>query len=155
MLCDADGLFPEELNTWERAVLEAETAKHGRVAWYRNPARASQDSLGIVYDDADDKRLVRPDFVFFSQHADDNIVADIVDPHGHHLADSLPKLIGLARYAEQNGDWYGRIDAISEVDGQYRLLNLKDFEVRKAISTAASAKLGGKLINLVARSGTG
>jgi type III restriction enzyme len=147
MLCDADGLFPEELNIWERAVLEAESAMDGRIAWYRNPARASQDSLGIVYDDVDEKRLVRPDFVFFSQQADGSVIADIVDPHGHHLADSLPKLIGLARYAEQNGDWYGRIDAISEVDGQYRLLDLKDSDVRQAISTAASAKsaYGGPL----------
>ena len=147
MLCDADGLFPDELNIWERAVLEAETTKDGRVAWYRNPARASQDSLGIVYDDADEKRLFRPDFVFFSQQADGSIVADIVDPHGHHLADSLPKLIGLSRYAEQNGDSYGRIEAISEVDGQYRLLNLKEADVRHAISTAASAKsaYGGQL----------
>lgn len=70
MLCASDGLFPDELNTWERAVLEAEAGKNGRVAWYRNLARASQDPLGIVYNDADDKRIVRPDFVFFSQQAD-------------------------------------------------------------------------------------
>ncbi len=140
MLCDVDGLFPDELNIWERAVLKAETAKHGRVAWYRNPARASQDSLGIVYDEVDEKRIVRPDFVFFSQKTDGSIIADVVDPHGHHLADSLPKLQGLAGYAEANGHLYGRIEAISEIDGQYRLLDLKDPKIRAGIYAAASAK---------------
>lgn len=140
MLCDGDGLFPDELNIWERAVLEAEAAKDGRVAWYRNPARASQDSLGIVYDDVDDKRIVRPDFVFFSQQADGSIIADIVDPHGHHLADSLPKLHGLALYAEANGHLYGRIEAVSEVEGRYRVLDLQKADVRAAIYAAGSAK---------------
>jgi type III restriction enzyme len=140
MLCDADKLFPDELNVWERAVLEVEMGKVDRVAWYRNPARASQDSLGIVYDDADEKRLVRPDFVFFSQQGDSGVIADIVDPHGHHLADSLPKLHGLAHYAEANGHRYGRIEAVSEVDGQYRVLDLQKPDVRAAVYGAASAK---------------
>ena len=67
-------------------------------------------------------------------------MADIVDPHGHHLADSLPKLLGLARYAEENGEIYGRIEAVSEVDGSYRRLDLKKPEVRSAVAGAASAK---------------
>jgi hypothetical protein len=140
MLCDPDGLFPDELNVWERKVLEAEKGKEGRVAWYRNPARASQDSLGIVYDDADEKRIVRPDFVFFSQVEGGSVVAGIVDPHGWHLADSLPKLHGLARYAEANGHLYGRIEAVSEVEGQYRMLDLTKPDVRAAVYGAASAK---------------
>jgi hypothetical protein len=140
MLCDEDGLFPDELKIWERAVLKAEMANEGRVTWYRNPARASQDSLGIIYEDADEQKIVRPDFVFFSQRADGCVVADIVDPHGHHLADALPKLKGLAAYAEKNGDIYGRIEAVSEVDGKYRLLDLKKPDVRAAIYSAASAK---------------
>ena len=125
MLCDADGLFPDELNIWERVVLEAEAAKDGRVAWYRNPARASQDSSGIVYDDVDDKRIVRPHFVFFSQQADGSIVADIVDPHGHHLADSLPKLHGLACYAEANGHLYGRVRRFQRLKADAGCLTFK------------------------------
>lgn len=141
LLCDDEGQFPIGFDaSWEKVVLEAEMAKEGRLAWYRNPARASQDSLGIVYDDADERKIVRPDFVFFGQQADGSVVADIVDPHGHHLADSLPKLRGLACYAELNGDIYGRIEAVAEVDGKYRLLNLKRPEVRSAVAGAASAK---------------
>lgn len=141
MLCDEEGQFPVGFDaTWEKVVLEAEMALEGRVAWYRNPARPSQDSLGIVYEGADEKKIVRPDFLFFSQQPDGAILADIVDPHWHHLADSLPKLRGLANYAERNGDQYRRIVAVSVVDGQYRMLNLKEIEVRAVVKAASSAK---------------
>ncbi|MCF2514542.1 DEAD/DEAH box helicase family protein [Sphingomonas sp. G124] len=140
LLCDPEGKFPDELNKWERAVLEAEMKLGDRVAWYRNPARASQESLGIVYDDDGESKIVRPDFVFFSATDGGGIVADIVDPHGHHLADALPKLRGLARYAAANGSVYRRIEAVSEIDGKYRMLDLTNDEVRDAIASAASAK---------------
>ena len=140
MLCDAEGLFPDELNILERAVLEAEAAKEGRIAWYRNPARACQDSLGIIYDDVDDKRIMRPDFVFFRQLEEGSVIADIIDPHGHHLADSLPKLHGLAQYAEANGHLYGRIEAVSEVDGRYRVLDLQRSDIRAVVMESASAR---------------
>lgn len=59
---------------------------------------------------------------------------------GHHLADSLPKLHGLARYAEANGRWYGRIEAVSEVEGRYRVLDLHKPDVRAAVYAAVSAQ---------------
>src|SRR3546814_11300582 len=49
LLCDENGAYPAELNSWEKAVVEKEMARPGFVAWYRNPAQASQDSLGISY----------------------------------------------------------------------------------------------------------
>ena len=140
LMCDGDGMFPEELNQWERRVQETEMGREGRTAWYRNPARASQDSLGIVYHEAGDAKIMRPDFVFFSDNGNGEVVADIVDPHGHHLADSLPKLIGLANYAEKHGALYGRIEAVSEVDGKYLKLNMQDASVRGAVIAAVSAK---------------
>lgn len=141
LLCDSEGKFPIAFDaSWEKAVLETELAREGCEGWYRNPARASQDSLGVVYDDAGEAKIVRPDFIFFDRAEDGAVEASIVDPHGHHLADSLPKLHGLARYAEKNGDLYGRIDAVAEVDGQYRVLDLKNPQVRAAVYGAASAK---------------
>lgn len=74
--------------------------RNGTIAWYRNPSRASQDSLGVTYEDGTEIKIVRPDFIFFSELPDGTIVADIVDPHGIHLSDALTKLKGLARYAE-------------------------------------------------------
>ncbi|WP_426028514.1 DEAD/DEAH box helicase [Brevundimonas sp. TWP2-3-4b2] len=141
MLCDSEGLFPIGFDaSWEKVVLEIEMAKEGRLGWFRNPPRSSQDSLGVVYDDGGEKKIVRPDFIFFSSQPDGSVVADIVDPHGHHFADSLPKLRGLARYAEENGHCYGRIEAVAKVDGKYQRLDLMRPEVRAAVAGAASAE---------------
>lgn len=140
LLCDEGGLFPESFNSWEDKVLITELKRGGSVAWYRNPARTSQDSLGVAYEDADETKIVRPDFIFFGRLSDGNIVADIVDPHGHHLADALPKLIGLAKYAEAKGVSYRRIEAVTELNGGYKLLDLKESSVRSAVFAATNAK---------------
>ena len=96
--------------------------------------------VGVVYDDAGEAKIVRPDFIFFTHEADDTVVADFVDPHGWHLANLLAKLRGLAAYAEKNGGAFRRIEAVAELDGRYRKLDLKKPEVRDAIASAASAK---------------
>ena len=98
--------------------------REATIAWYRNPDRASQDSLGVVYEDGDEIKIVRPDFIFFSKQPDGTIVADIVDPHGFHLADALPKLKGLAKYAEANVGVFRRVDAIAKIGETFRVLNL-------------------------------
>ena len=47
MLCDSDGLFPESFtSSWEDKVVQTELKRPGTIAWYRNPARASQDFSG-------------------------------------------------------------------------------------------------------------
>lgn len=140
LLCDEDGLFPDRFNSWESTVLLTELHREGNVAWYRNPARASQDSLGVIYTDGGEPRILRPDFIFFVQFPNGNIVVDILDPHGHHLADALPKLTGLARYAEMNGATYRRIEAVIELNDHYRLLDLKDAIVRAAVYEATNAR---------------
>ena len=94
----------------------------------------------MTYEDGDEMKIVRPDFIFFSKQADGNIVADIVDPHGVHLADALPKLKGLAQYAEANFSTYRRIEAVAKIDDNYRALDLTKANVRAAIQAAASAK---------------
>lgn len=138
LLCDDQDLYPAELGTWEKAVLKAEMARDGFKFWYRNPDRPSQDSLGIAYKD-DDAKIVRPDFIFL---AEDNgeIVADIIDPHGFHLADALPKLQGLAHYAETHAPVYRRIAAVAEAGGKLRVLDLTRADVRQAVIEAKSAE---------------
>src|SRR3546814_132666 len=108
LLCDENGAYPAELNSWEKAVVEKEMARPGFVAWYRNPAQASQDSLGISYAGGGACRIMRPDFLFFSRAATGEIVVDIVDPHGPQFSDALPKLRGFASYAETHGSQIGR-----------------------------------------------
>jgi len=138
-LCDEHGLFPAELNPWEAAVLKAEMQRKGFKCWYRNPNRPSQDSLGIAYEEGDQYKVVRPDFLFFVEDDSGNIVVDIVDPHGTHLSDALPKLKGLALYAETHGGSYRRIEAVAESNGKMRVLDLQRADVRTAIASAASA----------------
>lgn len=140
LLCDPDGNFPAELNTPEQHVRKTEMGRTGAVAWYRNPPRAAQDSLGIAYHYAKRYEIVRPDFIFFARDEEGKIVADIVDPHGDYLADALPKLKGLADYAETHGQHYRRIEALADPGSGLRLLNLKDAAVRAAIRSAESSK---------------
>jgi hypothetical protein len=141
MLCDTDGQYPAELTAWEESVLSTEMRRDGFRFWYRNPDRPTQDSLGIAYRDGDDTKMLRPDFLFFVQLPNGEIGVDIVDPHGFHLADALPKLQGLARYAESHPRDFRRIEAVAETGGKLRSLDLTSADVRSAIASAASAKV--------------
>jgi hypothetical protein len=139
LLCDENGLYPAEMNDWEKAVLATEMKRQGFQCWYRNPSRPSQDSLGIAYIEDQQFKIMRPDFIFFSAD-EDGTMADIVDPHGTQYGDALPKLQGLADYAESYGTVYRRIEAVAEVKGKLRVLDLTDAKVRNAVAEAEDAK---------------
>lgn len=136
LLCGDDGTFPAVMDEWEKKVLATESARKGFTAWYRNPSRSNQESLGIAYQDADTVKIVRPDFIFFSTPTGGKVVADIVDPHGTHFADALPKLKGLAKYAETHTGMYRRIEAVALVGGTYRALDLTSAKVQAAVKDA-------------------
>ncbi|MEZ0470094.1 DEAD/DEAH box helicase [Luteimonas salinilitoris] len=146
LLCDKDGTYPAELKGWERTVVETEIKRKGFVFWYRNPGQPGQSSLGVAYIDGDQYKIVRPDFIFFAEQ-DGKVVVDLVDPHGLHLADALPKLQGLAAYTETHAKAYRRIESVAEVKGKLRALDLTSEEVREAISIAkdATSLFGGAL----------
>ncbi|MEQ9797362.1 DEAD/DEAH box helicase family protein [Parvibaculum sp.] len=138
LLCDVDGLFPGDFNTWETKVLNDEINREGTIGWYRNPARASQDSLGVTFEDGGETKILRPDFVFFTRLPDGTVAADIVDPHGIHFADALPKLKGLAKYADANLGVYRRIEVFAEVGGKSRVIDLTDPTARAMVMAAAT-----------------
>lgn len=110
--------------------------REGFKFWYRNPNRPTQDSLGVAFVEGDETSIVRPDFLFFCESADGSVVVDIVDPHGIHLADALPKLRGLARYAETHPEIYRRIQSVAKVGGKLRVLDVTREDVRKTITVA-------------------
>jgi len=139
LLCDEGGNYPASLNTWEIAVVEAESKRMGFSFWYRNPQQPGQSSLGVAYVDGDEYRIVRPDFIFFAKLDDGKVVADIVDPHGLYLADALPKLQGLALYAEAHPKAYRRIESVAEIKSKLRVMDLTRGDVRKAIADAKDA----------------
>ena len=140
LLCDDNGKFPARFNSWELEVLTKEAQRGNFVAWYRNPSSASPESLGITYPDDRQESIMRPDFIFFTNSDDGTVQANIIDPHGQHLADSLPKLLGLANYAEKYSDSFHNIKAIAKIGDLYHSLDLKNSEVRNAIRAAPSAK---------------
>ena len=139
LLCNAQGNYPAELNAWEVKVVETEMKRKGFSFWYRNPQQPGQSSLGIAYLCGEQYAIVRPDFVFFATQADGTVVADIVDPHSLHLADALPKLQGLALYAETHAKVYRRIESVAEAMGKLRVLDLTNEGVRKSIRVAKDA----------------
>lgn len=142
LMSDESGLFPiSALNNWETAVLDTEMQRPDFLAWYRNPSRASGDALAIAYQDAQGRwRRMCPDFVFFHGPTND-VKVSIVDPHGHHLGDALPKLRGLAAFAEAHGAAFHRIESITKMDdGTLRVLDLTEARVRLAVASADDAK---------------
>ncbi|GEL99771.1 DEAD/DEAH box helicase [Cellulomonas terrae] len=140
LMSDERGQFPVgSLNEWEQDVVRAEIARPDSVAWYRNPSRPAVDSLGIVYrDDLGNWRSMHADFIFFNEIGGE-VKASIVDPHGHHLEDSMIKLRALADFANEFGDRFHRIEALDKVGGRMRLLDLKDSDTRATVRSWTGA----------------
>ncbi|TVP74843.1 MAG: type III restriction endonuclease subunit R [Puniceicoccaceae bacterium] len=138
LMSDEEGDFPVgSLNEWELRVLDSEASDKDFLAWYRNPSRPSEDALAIAYRDGQDNwRRLCPDFVFF--HGEKGAVrVSIVDPHGHHLSDAMPKLRGLAAFSAEYGEAFHRIESVVKMnDGVLRVIDLKDEKVRAAIAKA-------------------
>jgi type III restriction enzyme len=94
----------------------------------------------VTYEDGGAIKIVRPDFIFFAQRQDGSIAIDIVDPHGHQFGDALPKLRGLARYAEQNPSVYRRFEVVAQVESKFRTIDLTEASTRAAALDAESVK---------------
>ena len=139
LLCDENGEYPSKLNDWEIAVVNSESKRKGFSFWYRNPQYPGQSSLGIAYLKGQQYKIVRPDFIFFST-VEGKVVADIVDPHGLHLSDTLPKLHGLAQYAQKHVRVYRRIESVAAIKGKLRVLDLTRLNVRNAIAEAEDSE---------------
>ncbi len=140
---DAHGKFPAKLNEWEEEVVTTEIARRSFVAWYRNPQRATANSLRIPYkDEAGNWKSLQIDFLIISRRDDGSLAASIVDPHGDYLADAKAKLRALADFADSHGARFLRIQSVSKaVDGMLRFLDLLDADVRKAVRTFEGGKV--------------
>lgn len=139
LLSDERGTVPVgTFNAWELAVIDNELAQPGCIGWYRNPARGTEEALRIPYYEGDVWKSMQPDFIVFSRKQDESLGASIVDPHSTHLADALVKLRGLAGFAERHGSEFVRIEAISRVGNELRVLDMKDAQVRAELSRASA-----------------
>jgi type III restriction enzyme len=140
LLADKDGMFPVgKLNTDEVEVVDTEIGHGDMLAWYRNPT-GGRDSMSIAYQDHHGEwRTLRPDFLFFVD-TEFGVRASIVDPHGSWLPDAVWKLHGMARFAEVYGDRFHRIESISRIDGELRVLDFKLAEVRAKVLAESDAR---------------
>ena len=133
---DSDGNFPAKLNDWESRVIATETTRASFVAWYRNPQRATPNSLRIAYQDESERwNSMQVDFIVISKRQDGKLAASIIDPHGDYLSDAKAKLRALAEFAERFGGQFLRIESISEIDGELRSIDLQEAPVREAVRT--------------------
>lgn len=140
VLCAEDGTYPCELKGWEAHILEKELADTDMLAWYRNPV-GGPSAVRVPYRGERFDRPMYPDFVLFHR-TDLGIRPSIVDPHGHHLADSLAKLRGLAAYASTHGMLFERVEPVIETsDGQLLVLDLKSDTVREAVLASRDAEV--------------
>jgi type III restriction enzyme len=132
---DAAGMFPGDLNDWEKEVVNTEIGRPSFVAWYRNPQRATPNSVRVPYQDESGRwSSLQIDFLIVSKRDDGTLAASIVDPHSDFLADALAKLRALADFSESHGERFLRIQSITKAtDGTLRLLDLLDANVRKAV----------------------
>ena len=69
------------------------------------------------------------------------VIIDILEPHGDQYSDHLPKAKGLAHYAMQHGDAFGRIEMIRLIRGKMQRLNMQDEKVRGKVFKATSEQL--------------
>lgn len=149
VLSDAQGHYPVgKLRRWEVTVLDTELGRESTIAWYRNPSSPTRDSVQVPWHDGERWRSMQPDFVFFAQNGAGQIAPVIVDPHGHHLNDALDKLRALADFAEEFGDRFMRIEAVSKnergdlgtaLKGKLITLDLLDQNVRMSVRESESA----------------
>ena len=140
MYVDENGTFKATLNPWETGVVKEELA-NGAVCWLRNVDR-KQWALGIPYKVNGVTTTMYPDIIVVRAVAH-GYVFDILEPHDESRKDNYPKAVGLAEFADQHMDVFGKIQLIRRrkgadgVDHFYRL-DMTNNQVRARVKGICS-----------------
>lgn len=102
------------LNPWEKGVL-LEELDNGAVCWLRNLDRKGW-SLAIPYEVSGVITPMYPDLLIVRAEAK-GYVFDILEPHDPSRKDNCAKAVGLAKFAENHWDKFGRIELIRQMRG--------------------------------------
>ena len=124
-----DGLFPLKLNSFEKSVLVAQMALPEFVGFYRNPSKGNKGGsvMSVPWRDADGgNHYMHPDFIIFKRDVEGNVHMSVLDPHGIHLNDALPKLKGWVRYLETDNDVPGAVGKYGDVFFEVLSVSLVD-----------------------------
>lgn len=128
---DNKGVFEADLNKTETEILELELKSKKTVGWLRNTDRKPW-ALCVPYEVDGEDRAMYPDFLIVRSEGS-GVVVDIIDPHTISLADAPAKAAGLAKFAAQHADKFGRIELIM-VDGKTsKSLDLTEETVRNKV----------------------
>lgn len=134
---DDDGNFAATLNDWEDQVLTDVLKDKDVVGWLRNDPR-KQWSFTVPYEHGKQGKPMYPDFVVFRKQGA-GIVCDILEPHSLSFEDSAAKAKGLAAFAKDHGDEFGRIQLIAKLGGSFKTLRLDDTDTRDNVLAVATS----------------
>jgi type III restriction enzyme len=128
LFCDESGNFSAVLNGWEEKLLEAEMKKKDFVGWLRNLDRREW-ALCIPYE-MGGMRPFYPDFVIVRKGSK-GFVMDILEPHDPTRTDTIPKAIGLAKFADEHGEEFGRLVIARKQGDEWQLADMNDKPTRE------------------------
>lgn len=114
LFVEDNGQFRVNINTWEREVISEELGM-GAIAWLRNLDRKFW-SLQIPYEKAGVLTPMYPDLIIIRKDAH-GYIFDVLEPHDSSRNDNCEKAKGLARFAENHWQLFGRIQLIRKING--------------------------------------
>ncbi len=128
------------LGTWEAAVL-SEELDAGATWWLRNPTKKHW-SLEIPYESGGTTKPMFPDLVVLRPE-DNGWIVDVLEPHDPSRSDNFEKAKGMARFSEQHGGAFGRIQLIREVSSPtggkvFKRLDLNTESLRREVLRSTS-----------------
>ena len=123
------GEMETSLGNWEAGVLEEEL-QNGAVCWLRNLDRKPW-SLCIPYEVNGVATPMYPDMLIVRADVG-GYVFDILEPHDGSRKDNCLKAVGLAKFAEQHWDKFGRIKLIRQMKGPDNLNHFYRLDMGKA-----------------------
>lgn len=128
---DDNGEYHAEFNQAELAVLERELRNKKVVGWLRNTDRKVW-ALCVPYELGGEHRSMYPDFLIVRSESG-SLVVDVIEPHSIAISDAPAKAAGLAKFAAQHYDRFGRIELIL-IDGKaQKRLDLTDEATRRRV----------------------
>ena len=128
---DHDGEFHVSLNKWEAPIIGVALDGDDVVAWIRNPDRKPW-SFTVPYEMDGLHHPLYPDFLLV-RSTDNGLIVDVLDPHAPNLEDAPFKAVGLAQFARDHGQSFGRIELITLENDEVRRLDLQDEAIRKRV----------------------
>ena len=100
------------------------------ILWLRNFDRRDW-SLCVPYDMGGIKGFY-PDLIIIRKTSK-GLIADILEPHNPSFVDTVPKAIGLAKFADEHGEEFGRIIIARKKGEQWQYADLQDKQSRERI----------------------